>query len=628
MPRLHSNFPTAQEASDNPDSIYSDNSPILVSIPLSKDEPPVNLISLNALDAHYGNNRSGFNFLFEESLGKQEIRYKKILKGLFLAREIHKADIICLQDANPIMVKILSKYLANNWKIISDIKSGVITVYNASQFDLLKKPTENTQKRRFSIQLKHRKTHSFIEVHNVRCHSTYFPEEKEKEIAPKLRYTSADFSIVVGCIGQKMADLKQAKKNLITSIDSLKTSQELGLNFTQIGNFSNGAFLYNKKEKELSQLAVQVLNFETGQIIEEAAKDLSSANAEDFYPIMRLDDSFKKPVFGEKTIPMVKYQYDLQAFFKDDSIKTLPVVNINNEWATGFFIHEGSELYEVLFHRLKDNPNFKFVSIEVNSSQFSYDCIFILNKQEDEFYKIIEQIKQEVLFVVLKSEILKDIRNQIKSLSSESIFFRASNRAQKMMAFKKLYECIEEVEFNPTNKSFKDIFNGIIKEWEKPFENKKALATHGFKLMKKNDSLLTESEKIVRKIKNTINSTHVTTLYNFREDIIHRLIHEISRLDKKKKSARAVKKRICLEELLGDVEQINPDKTAGFFYKKLIDWEKSMPENKDINYKLLQGKSGVMKFCPFFASSSYSMLQKLKLDLNREAVRNGEVLTH
>lgn len=626
LPRLHRNFPTAQEAADNSDCIYSDNSPLLISLPLSQNEPPINLISLNVLDAYFRRNCSGFNMLFEESIQAQELRYEKIIKGLLLGKETNKADIMCFQDANPILVRILSKSLTKNWKIISNAASGLITLYNASQFDQLSKPINNTQKKMLSLKLKHRKFNSIIEVHNVRCRATYFPEEKEKEVAYQLRYIESDFSIVVGCIGQKMADLTRVKKNLITSIDSLKTSQELGLHFAQIGNFSNGAFLYNKKEKKLSQLSFHVLNFETGQIIEESATDLASGHSDEYHPIMRLDDVFKNISLGEKNIS--KYQYELQAFFKDDSIRVLPIVNINNELGVGVYFHEGSPLYQVLLDRLADNSNFKFLSIGLNNNIFEFECVFILNNQENEFYKVVEQIKQETLFLALKNQILNDIAVKSESLlSQKGLFFRESNNKEKIKIFSELYASINAVKFDSQNMSFKDVFNSIIREWEKPFANKKTLATHGCKLKKKNNDSLTGSEKIVREIKKTINSADVNMLYNFREDIIHRLIHEIARLDKKKKHKLAINKKICLEKFLDDIEQVNLDTTVGFFYKKLIAWEESIAHEKDTNSAILQKKKGITRMCPFFSSSSYNMVQKLKMDMHREALRNGEALT-
>lgn len=628
LPRLHNNFPTSQEASDNPDSIYSDHSPILIPIPISANIPPINMISLNVLDGDFGRHRSGFNFIFDESPGEQELRYKKIVKLLFRAKDTYKVDIICLQDANPMIIGILNRYLKKNWKIVCDIKSGGVIIYNNSQLVQISMTIKHTQERRISLTFKHR-SNALIEIHNMRAiRSTYFPEEREQDVYSRLNFTEADFSVVVGFIGQKMADLKRVKKNLITSIDSLKASQALGYNFTQIGNFSDGAFLYNKKEKKLSQLEVRVLSFETGQVIEEGPSEKIAANSEEFYPIMRLDDSFKHDlVFGEKTISIKKYQYDLRSFFKDEHIMILPIANINNEFGIGIFFQEGTGLYDVLLERLKDNPNFRFISMEVSGSIWEYDCIFILNDQAEEFYKAVEKIKQEILFNVLKHEILKELKQHIDSITSESVFFRTSSRAKKIKAFEELYKSIEAVDINSLDKPFKDIFNGIIHAWEKPFETKKYMATHTFKLKKKNNSSVTESERVIRRVKNTIHSIQTSTLYNFREDIIHRLVHEIARLDKKKKHALAIKKKVCLEELLDDIQGITLDKTVGFFYQRLIAWEKTVSKDKVTHEKMLKDKTGIMRMCPFFSSSSYSMLQKLKTDLSREAAHNGEIIT-
>ncbi len=624
--KVHPNFPTSHEAADYPQSVYSDHSPLLIDIQLFPHTRPVKLISLKMMDASLGKNLSGFHFYFEETAEETERRYKRTAESLLLSIKNYEVDILHLQEVSEIMFHLLF-YSLKNWKIIFDAQNGLLSAYNCRTFAQLEKVSKKATHRLISIKLKHRHLNTIIETHNIWCYPEYFPTTVQKSLNSILLYTPADFSIVTGVFNAKMAALGARKRNIITSIKPLIISHKIGLDFTQITDFSDGAFLYNKKEKKIHQLEIQTLSFYTGKIIEEDELNVFLAEDDAYYPTLSLDNSFKKPTFQNSTLTMINCQRRLQSLFNDESIQIFPIANAHNESGIGVYLQEGSDMYSILHHKLSNNSNFQFRRLESKKeAQGAYECIFILNNQQDVFYKAIEEIKQDLLLEKLKIQIMSRLHRQITLLSIDSWMFRSKTTKKKLATLIDLNNRISEAWYNSLyDRSVKDILNPIIREWEFDTNNQEVLVNHRLKLLSKGNNTLTKSEKLLREIKNIINfDEEKIPDNNFREDIIHRLIHLINQLTKKN-SNLATDKRLCFQNLLHHIQHMELNSPAWMYYQIITAWEKTPYKETTLTYNDVIKKKEFFSFA--FFSASENVLFKLKSDLYNQAKNNGEDLT-
>ncbi|WP_040534038.1 exonuclease/endonuclease/phosphatase family protein, partial [Legionella drancourtii] len=265
LPRIHSLFPTREEVTINQGLAYSDHLPILAKVPLGEENTSLNIISLNILG---GITFSGIHALGQREEEEEMIeRYQRIADGLIKGAQEHDVDVILLQEASEDIIPILRNSLGNDWEIIA--QSGIISCYNKQRLIQQSSTYDNTARVHsftFADQANGGQT---IDVHNIWGNYSPLSHHLEDDCRTKLVTTNSQVSIIIGDTNSRIAPLDDQKRNLTTGAIPGKINELLGYSAElQIPDHPDGGF-YRRVDGTIQQLAIQILDFATGEIIED-----------------------------------------------------------------------------------------------------------------------------------------------------------------------------------------------------------------------------------------------------------------------------------------------------------------------------------------------------------------------
>lgn len=204
-------------------------------------------------------------------------------------------------------------------------------------------------------------------------------------------------------------------------------------------------------------------------------------------------------------------------------------------------------------------------------------------------------LKNKQIIIQLEERIAKLRANSCSS------FFRMNDKKTK--AYQAL---LNDFKNAPLEKSQEDIFCDWEKKLNQPeqLEQRTAMASHRCLFYAKDSRQLTTSEKMIQDIRNII---FPQSKGNLREEIIHQLIHRISKLTDSKE-------RSTLEDLLENIQKRRLNSTKEEYYNVIIRWEQKncLADSDKDNKTFLQEKTG---FWGVFGSYSHLLLEKIKQQL-------------
>lgn len=197
------------------------------------------------------------------------------------------------------------------------------------------------------------------------------------------------------------------------------------------------------------------------------------------------------------------------------------------------------------------------------------------------------------------------LQQRITELTANSLLSFTVNN-EKIQAYDELLEALK-------NSSLETTTEDIFRQWEKSlnqteqFNKRTAMVSHRSMFYARDNHLLTSSEKMIRELRKIIAPGSEN---NKREEIIHMLIHRISKLSQN----QAHSEKIVLEKLLQNIQAMPLNSSAQDYCNQIMNWESSACEieARKTNKVFLQERK---KSCGLFASSSYDLLEKIKEEL-------------
>jgi hypothetical protein len=458
-PRIHPLFPTREEVSKNPDLAYSDHLPILTKVPLGEESISLNIISLNILG---GSNFSGIHALGQIEKPEEMLnRYQRIADGLIIGAQKHDVDVILLQEAYDEILPYLKSSLGDDWEIIS--QSGIISCYNKRRLIQQSATYDNTARVHSLTLTDEENGGQTIDVHNIWGNYTPLSHHLEEDCRIKLLTGKSKVSIIIGDTNSRIASLDHQKRNQTTGAIPGKINELLGYAAElQIPDHPDGGF-YRDEEGVIHQLPIQILDFATGEIIEDERSQEEIEAWSESRMVMCLDDSYKhKIVINEQSI--FDYENAMRAQLGEQLIVRVATDIFNNKSVAISFPNK-SEAYKLVKKRLSAVEGFQFRSVNDDYDGKQYLCVFAPIEKADLLHQAIHQvIHPEAWSSSLRGQVIYIIDIQINKLSESHWYFRdASEKIKALMVLK------DRIEMASPACSKADLL-AIVKAWENESE--------------------------------------------------------------------------------------------------------------------------------------------------------------
>lgn len=419
--RTHPLFPTAAEAAENPDLLYSDHLPTLFTIPFAKARNlyPLRIISWNVL----GHNApSGFHIRMggweTEEQGRK--RFTRIIQSLKLFAQKQAPDVIVLQEATPQFLGSLISELPE-WTIRNTNAGLVMLFKSADQGGRLKiKGYQFEESLAYrNVYMQHCQSALFkmggqlIKVNNV--HSMFYdtPEHHEAFYTHLLKKEPAKvMSIVVGDTNTRVAPNDDTStRNIATGVVPLGLHADLGLSTDQQStDFPDAAFIRDENG-EIQQIDREILNYQTGDIYVIQGEEF---RREPSWPAFRMIiclDNFNLEQDRIEGKTVFEFERHLNFYFPNSEILVRKAAKDNNERGFSFRMDQHSALFQYLSRLLEhkfQNENSDFQCSYHNANRRPTPIISVSVGKIPEFLALINPI----------IEALQSIDNRITALKT------------------------------------------------------------------------------------------------------------------------------------------------------------------------------------------------------------------
>lgn len=446
--RRHPNFPTVAEAEAHPELAYSDHLPILAKVPLT-NTTALKIISLNTLGS------SAYSGLHNKKDWETEAetieRYKRIANTLALSVKKHKVDVIALQETSACMETLLRTALGADWEVIFDKKAALMTCYNKKHFQETAEGLFDEAARIRSLYLQDIKTKAEIDFHNIWGIYNPFPQKTEEQYRKLLQKSARKNAVLIGDTNSRIAPLDLTPRNITTGIVPVLMNAENGAEPEyQIPDYPDGGFLKDEDEI-IHQLDTRVLDFATGDIIEDD-RELDKLDAwTEFRMILCLDDHYQRAqVINNQTI--FEYQEKLRKELgrDNDLIVRMASDSFNHKAVavrfSKYLAKSPDPLYGTLKELLKDEEGFQFRVIVNRAGNFN--CVFAPLEKANILHQTIKTVTEH-------HSVIHDLKEYIEQRNAETGimgFFRNLSRLNqqvKTTAAQKVIDKLlgKEVEF-------------------------------------------------------------------------------------------------------------------------------------------------------------------------------------
>lgn len=370
--RIHSLFPTPEQAAHNPNSVYSDHLPILLTVPIGTEGQALGIISLNMLGAS-----ASFSGFHEdggwETVQQAKDRYARTIAALKIAAEERENNvgIITLQEVTTeFCLDTLQEQLGEDWEIAvatdtdteEERQQPMITCYRSSKFNLLAdavytndmatSPRVPVATRNHALQLQDNTTQQVYNINNVWRYfnaETETPELQENKFKVLLNQDepAGAINIVVGDTNSRIAPLDNNPRNITTGAVPLA----IKLDSTQHPDFPDGGF-YRNADGHIRQLASEVIRFDNGEIFVDDT-NLNTIEKSDPVMVCCLDHSYTETaVIADKTIfayeTALKAQLNVNDNPDDKLLVRVAKNNLNESFVSLYLSNKDSDLAEAI----------------------------------------------------------------------------------------------------------------------------------------------------------------------------------------------------------------------------------------------------------------------------------------
>lgn len=414
-PRRHPLFPTAAEAAENPKLVCSDHLPILVKMPLQQGSS-LNIISLNVLGP--GVSASGFHaqdgWEFPE---EAKLRYKRLVTGIVKGINNHQVDVVALQEAHPFLIPILKKSLGQDWEIIVDEWTGIITCFNKNKYHL-KESSLNKMERIRSLTLCNRTNNELVEVHNVWGNYDAFPDHAENVYKSILTNGECN-SIIVGDTNSRIAPIHNNPMNITTGVVPIGINELNGAEENvQITDYPDGGFCYDIKNKSIHQLETAILDYDSGDIVVDTRSAAEIAGWPEFRMILCLDKSYQDcKIIDNNTI--FEYENKLKEIVPEDFLVRIAADSYNHKAVAVRFTPE-SELSDYVMDKLKNIEGIQIRNVAGTKDGINYPIIFVPIEKAELLDNAIKNYQKEIKqYNKNNLQLVKDLKNKIKQNNRE-----------------------------------------------------------------------------------------------------------------------------------------------------------------------------------------------------------------
>lgn len=413
---FHPALPSIESARANYDQVTSDHTPILVTIPWTKNEiesekEPIQIISWNVLQT---DSYSGFGLpenkgqKFGETDEQKTDRHSRIATSLGQFITANPAvDFITLQEApvnnDPSLFNVVMAHLgADQWGCVligkDQVKSNTcdnITFYNKAKFkpsELQPQPYDQLSRKDSRTDIRTQLVADLtnfdyldsgrsIAILNVHAPFNRNPEQHETNIKAFLqKETPIKKLVVVGDFNCTFAPLDLAPRNIITSACGPFFSPH----DRQTAYAIDGAFYSDNINNNVhcEQAQVVCLNPTTGQPYENSelppltGGDLDAFETKEvnqLRPIMAIDRQYednKAIIVDNKELTVFEYQEQLRSAFNDRTLIVRPARNLNNGSGISIFF-PCDHLTMHGLSKVKENIRYTFLANLTDGFQFT-----------------------------------------------------------------------------------------------------------------------------------------------------------------------------------------------------------------------------------------------------------------
>lgn len=387
-PRIHPSFPTPNETAENPEIAFSDHLPILAQVLLANDQP-FRVISLNILG---GVHMSGVHQPGSSETDEQITRrYERIAAGLKKAIAKHGVDALLLQeadsrpaiDAEPYILPVLRAALGEEWEVLlpeDDQKKsrGLVTCYKKAAWTLDGQEL-NSKNRIHTMSLIHKGTAASVSVGNIWGNFEHAPIRLETQCREALQSSvgRSGTALIIGDTNSRIAPLDMRVRNITTGAIPLAINEENGVpQGVQTSDYPDGGF-YRGEDGRIHQLETSILDFQSGEIIEDERAIEQVSPWLEPRMVMCLDDSHtKNKVFGKRTL--FEYEDFLRSEFNSQNILIRFASDCFNQKSVGIcFPKKLKEDRLFIQEKLKSPDNYSVRSLPDNKTGVVFDYLFV-----------------------------------------------------------------------------------------------------------------------------------------------------------------------------------------------------------------------------------------------------------
>jgi hypothetical protein len=216
-------------------------------------------------------------------------------------------------------------------------------------------------------------------------------------------------SVIIGDFNSRIAPLDNTLRNIATGVVPVIFNEENGAEENvQITDYPDGAFVRNPETGSINQLEAYILDFTTGEIVEDKRTKEEIKPWLEYRMILTLDESFKELQI------ISAYQEKLQEQFNEKSIRVQVAANSFNEKAVCVRLPiKLKSKYNQIKDLLKDEEGFQFKLVEDAKAGSGVPCIFAPLNKLSELVKAFDRVimQDNPLFSLARNSVPVTDRN-------------------------------------------------------------------------------------------------------------------------------------------------------------------------------------------------------------------------
>lgn len=460
LQRQHTLLPTIAEVQNDPTLVRSDHLVLWTEVALDK-YTSIKIITHNVLGVNSQNSGLHPADTYWETSEQAKERYAKMAKGFAAQKDLH---VILLQEAQgDEIITALREALGASWQIVpTDI--GLLSCYKLDELELINTSIEEQPYRRHKLGFQHKKINRRIDIHNFLGTDNAFPDKLERYIEQVLQSNHLiDHAFIIGNTKSRIAPVDNEPRNIVTAIVPQRFNQlndaEPGV---QVCDYPDGGF-YRDPKLKIHQLNTRVLDFDTGELVEDKRTFAEAKLWPEFRMIICIDPEITT------ITTMLDYEAGLKKEVDDNNVLVrIAADSYNNKALAVRFSKKNEGLWNDLQAELKQVNNLQareISSINADNIKELYPTIFIPLDNE-------ELLHEAIVKYSLRGKLLNTVDSLIKSASRVTFYLRAN--PVKVKILQDLYVQIQDAPWGSTKDDFLKIIDEFLdKETECMYKGQK-----------------------------------------------------------------------------------------------------------------------------------------------------------